>query len=364
MWNVSGLEAVYRDYGPKKVKFYFIYKTLAHPELAGNYVQPFELKERLAHARQAEKQLGASIPWLVDAMDNRLKRALGDRPNSEFILDPKGRIVRKRAWSHPGLVRKDLEELVGKVDKITKEEDVKLKLELPLKEAAPRGVVPRVKRSGMQALLMEPQITPKGQPFYAKLRAEADSGLFSEGEGKLYLGFHLDPFHEAHWNNLNEPLRFELTVPNGAKFAKLTHQAPKAKAASDSDPREFLLDVEAWPEGDPIRLTVTYNACVGEKACYALKQSYVLHRKRDRDGGGARGEGAGFWDGETFAKQILSRSKAGDKATEAEVMGLIRPYFSHLDTNKDGFLDLEELKAIAKWLNEHHKPGPMPKTKK
>ena len=53
-------------------------------------MQPFTLEERLAHARQAEKQLGASIPWLVDAMDNRLKHALGDRPNSEFIIDPEG----------------------------------------------------------------------------------------------------------------------------------------------------------------------------------------------------------------------------------------------------------------------------------
>ena len=53
---------MYRDYGPKGVRFYFIYKSLAHPELVGDYVEPFELKDRLAHARQAEKQLGASIP--------------------------------------------------------------------------------------------------------------------------------------------------------------------------------------------------------------------------------------------------------------------------------------------------------------
>jgi hypothetical protein len=361
LWNVSSLEAVYRDYGPKKVKFFFIYKSLAHPELAGDYVQPFVLKERLAHARQAEKQLGASIPWIVDAMDNRLKRALGDRPNSEFILDPKGRIVRKRAWSHPGLVRKDLEELVGKVEKITREEDIKLKLELPIKSAAPRGVVPRLKRSRMQAVAMEPQITPKGQPFYAKLRAEGDADLFSKGEGKLYLGFHLDPFHEAHWNNLTKPLRFVLEVPEDVKIDKLTHEAAKAKATSDSDPREFLLDVKAWPQDKPIRLTVTYYACVGEKACYSVKQSYVLRNRRDRDGGGARGAGAGLWEGEAFAKQILSRSKAGDRVSEKEVMGLIRPHFRHFDTNKDGFLDVEELKVVAKWLNEHHQPGAMPK---
>ena len=60
---------MYRDYGPRGVKFVFVYKSLAHPELEGNYVQPFTMGERLAHARQAVKQLGASIPWIVDPMD-------------------------------------------------------------------------------------------------------------------------------------------------------------------------------------------------------------------------------------------------------------------------------------------------------
>jgi hypothetical protein len=296
-------------------------------------------------------------------MDNRLKHALGDRPNSEFILDPKGRVVRKRAWSHPGLVRKDLETLVGKVDKVTKEEDVKLKLQLPVKSAAPRGVVPRLPRSRMQPLVSQPQVVAKGHLFYAKLRAEGDADLLSQGEGKLYLGFHLDPLHHAHWNNLNKPLRFVLETPGGAKIDTLAYEAAKVKPATDADPREFIIDVKAWPEDKPIKLTVTYAACVGEEACHAVKQSYMLHRRRDRDGGGARGAGAGLWEPEAFAKQMLARGKAGDRVSEAEVMGLIRPHFAHFDTNKDGFLDAEELKAVAKWLNEHHKPGPMPKPK-
>lgn len=354
---------MYRDYGPKGVKVFFVYKALAHPELAGDYVQPFTQKERVAHARQAEKQLGASIPWIVDAMDNRLKHALGDRPNSEYILDPKGRVVRKRGWSHPGQVRKDLEALVGPVEKVTKEEDLNLKLGRPIASAAPRGVVPRVPRSRMSPVSMEPIIDPKGQPFYAKLRAEADADLLSEGEGKLYLGFHLDPFHDAHWNNLNRPLKFELEVPKGAVVGKLTHEAAKVKAATDADPREFILDIGAWPEGEPIRLTVTYYACVGEKSCHAVRQRYTLHRKRDRDGGGAKGKGAGYWEPEQYAKQLLSRSKRGDRVAEDEVQGLVRPHFRHFDTNKDGFLDAEELKAVAKWLNEHHQPGAMPKKK-
>jgi hypothetical protein len=340
------------------VKFFFIYKSLAHPELAGNYVQPFTLDERLMHARQAEKQLGATIPWLVDPIDNRLKHALGNRPNSEFVIGPDGKVVRKRAWSNPPQLRKDLEELVGKVEKVTKEEDVKLSVELPPKEPAPRGVVERIKRPRMQSIVMEPQVDAKGPPFYAKLRAEADSDLITTGAGKLYLGFHLDPFHNGHWNNLNAPLKYRIELPDGAKIEKGTGEAAKVKAATDTDPREFLLDVAAWPEDRPLKLTVTYSACVGEKACYTVEQTYVLRRRRDPDGGGARGAGAGFW-GEEFVRQQLGRDRDGDgKVDRAEVIGLVVPHFARFDVNGDDRLDADELKEVARWLNEHHAPGP------
>ena len=55
---------------------------------------------------------------------------------------------------------------------------------------------------------------------------------------------------------------------------------------SDIDPREFLLDVEAWPADKPVRLTVTYAACTDD-ICHEVRQVYVLRRERDRDGGRA-----------------------------------------------------------------------------
>ena len=348
---------MHRDYAPKGVKFYFVYKSLAHPELTGNYVQPFTLAERLAHARQAEKQLGASIPWLVDAIDNRFKHALGDRPNSEFLVDPTGIIVRKRAWSHPGQVRADLEELVGPVANITKEEDVRLELDLPLKAPSARGVLPRIHRPGLQAIVVKPRIEPNGQPFFAKMRAEADTALLSTGAGKLYLGFHLDPFHEAHWNNLTRPLSFQLHVPEGVKIDTLSAEAPKVEIASDADPREFLLNVTAWPRGQPIRLSVTYFACVGETSCHVVRQEYELERRRDRDGGSARGVGAGFWEPKEFTQRLLARDRNHDgKLNKREVMGLIVPHFDDFDTNGDHLLDADELKTVSQWLNHHHRP--------
>jgi hypothetical protein len=102
---------------------------------------------------------------------------------------------------------------------------------------------------------------------------------------------------------------------------------------------------------------VTYAACV-EEACHAVRQEYVLHLRRDKDAGGARGAGAGLWEPEEFTRQMLARDKNMDgKLDKQEVMGLILPHFAHFDTNKDGFLDAGELKEVSRWLNTHHVPG-------
>ena len=90
------METIYRDYAPQGVNFYYIYKTLAHPELDG-YIEPFTLEERLMHVKEAQRTLGSEITWISDSMSNDLKHALGDSPNSEFVVDPAGKIVRLRA---------------------------------------------------------------------------------------------------------------------------------------------------------------------------------------------------------------------------------------------------------------------------
>jgi hypothetical protein len=210
----------------------------------------------------------------------------------------------------------------------------------------------------MQAIVARPKIEPEGQLFFAKLRAEADQSLVQRGAGKLYLGFHLDPFHHAHWNNLTRPLSFRLDAPEGVKIDRLAAEAPKVDAVSDADPREFLLDVESWPSRQPIRLTVTYFACVGDTACHAVKQEYELHLLRDQDAGGARGKGAGFW-GEEFLDQMLLQDKDRDGVlNKNEVHGLVLPHFEHFDVGHDGKLDREELRLVLEWLNRHHQPGP------
>lgn len=355
MRNVSGLEAVYRDYGPKNVRFYFIYKALAHPERDG-IVQPLTQEERVVQAREASKRLGNTVPFLVDAIDNRLKHALGDRNNSEFLVGPDGRIVRKRTWSNPELVRKDLEELVGKVEKVTNPGDLALKVEPPPRDAAAKGVVTRVPRVGMTAVVAEPRFEAGAPPFLAKLRAEADATVLDAGKGKLYLGFHLDPFYRAHWNNLMKPLRFEIDAPAGCELSKAGGEAPKVKAEADIDPREFLLDVSAWPEDKPLRLTVTYAACTDD-LCQEVRQSYVLRRQRDRDGGRATSGGPRARTPEEMVKRLLEGDKNADgKLTAEELSSFFRPRLAEFDLNKDGILDKEEIHNMAGKLIERRRP--------
>ena len=274
------------------MKFFFIYKSLAHPETNG-FVQPFTLQERLTHAKIAEKRLGATIPWIVDAIDNRFKHALGDRPNSEFIIDPKGKIVKARSWSSPSETRKDLETLVGKVEQITKPSDVRINLKVANKSNVAKGVVPRVQRPRMRALKFEAKADKRNDKYLAKLRPEASSGLNRDGKGQLYLGFHLDPIYDAHWNNLSPALKLKIEAPEGVKVSRDEWTAPKPKVAEDGDPREVLLDVENWTGKDPIRIKTTYFACEGEKGCFRLEQEYLVYNQADRDGGSARSFGGG-----------------------------------------------------------------------
>ncbi len=289
MRNVPSLETVYRDYSPRGVKFFYIYKALAHPETNG-YVTPYTLEERLLHVAEAERTLGSGFRWICDTMENDLKHALGDAPNSEFIIDPQGRVAVRRAWSNPEQVRRDLERLVGPAPQQTKVSDLDLPRQPPPKIAA-KGVVPRLQvPGGMKALRVVPQ--PSAETYYVKLRAEADGPLLQRGSGQLYLGFRMDPLHHVHWNNLAAPLKYELTLAAGAQADPTTGTGPKVKEEADSDPREFLIDVRQASRQEPLQLTISYFACNDDEGwCKPVTQSYAIFLEPDADGGWVQGRG-------------------------------------------------------------------------
>ncbi|MFK7736805.1 MAG: hypothetical protein AB8B50_12290 [Pirellulaceae bacterium] len=279
------MEAIYRDYKGKNVDFYFVYKSLAHPQGNG-FVRPTTIEERLLHVQAAKKGMGTSIPWLADTMENDFKHAMGNRSNSEFVIDPKGKIVRMRDWSNPITLREDLIALVGPVEKPTRPSDLKLVTKFEPTEVA-RGVVERVQPTGRMAAFKVETKQPFANPAYVKLRAEGD------GRGQLYLGFFVDPIYKVHWNNQAGPVQIEVEGQ--------THVGPRVSEKADADPREFLIEVK----GDAtVTVTLKYVACDDEETwCKTLTQTFVVVQERDRDagrvsaqrpGGGRRG---GFGQG-------------------------------------------------------------------
>ena len=208
-------------------------------------------------------------------MENEFKHAMGDRPNSEFVIGPEGTIVRMRDWSSEAALRADLTELVGPVENPTNPRDLKMVTQFEKTEVA-RGVVERVRPEGRMTAYKVNTEQPENVPAYIKLRAEGD------GNGKLYLGFFVDPIHKIHWNNLAGPVQISV---NGT-----VHKGPEVEEKIDADPREVIIDVD---EG-PVEVTLTYLACDdAETWCNRLVQKYVVTQEADRDAGRVSGQRPG-----------------------------------------------------------------------
>ena len=336
------METIERDYAPKSVKFYYIYKALAHPENNG-YVTPFTLEERLMHVAEAKRTLGTRFNWICDSMDNDLKHALGDRPNSEFIVDPKGEIVVSREWSKPADLRNDLERLVGKVESPTNVADLNMR-QLPPPSKAATGVVKRVELpQGMSPLKITPLVDEDERnptPHYAKLRAE------SSGD-QLYLGFFLDPLYKVHWNNKAPAIQVTIKPPVGVTVTPESGSGPEVEVDADADPREFLVTVTGR-SNDPMKVTVKYFACDdAETFCVPVTQAYDVSFERDRDGGSRRSPG-----GRPGAGRSGGRGVAAEASRESRMREMMRriPVFIALDRDRDGILSADELENASSSL--------------
>ena len=158
----------------------------------------------------------------------------------------------------------------------------------------PSGIVPGVRRpAGMVPLKVLPGKQKRPIPFYARLRAEVNPSFLTRGEGKLYLGFHLDPLYAVHWNNRVKPLEFRLETGEGVRVTPSLGRGPRVKQPADKDPREFLLDISATGQDQSLRLTVRYFACDdADTFCIPVTQSYTVHLE-PAPGGSVAGESDG-----------------------------------------------------------------------
>lgn len=357
------METVYRDYAPKGIQFYYLYKALAHPEYEG-YVRPVTLEERLMHIKEAKRTLGTEIPWICDTMSNDLKHAIGDAPNSEYVLDPDGKIAAMRMWSKPEELRKDLERLVGPVERPTTVADLNMRVAPPPK-TAPTEIVPRLPRTEpARPLKVEPQTAKSKHPFYVKLRAEANRQFLEQGRGKVYLAFRLDPIYGVHWNNLVAPVEYEFFPPEGVRISPAKGSGPQPKEEADADPREFLIEADRGGSTEPVRMTFRYFAC-DEKMCMPVKQEYLIRWEVDPDAGwtirrpARPAAGQAPPSPERMAERLMQRDANGDgKLSREEFPEPLRQRFERMDADGDGSVTAAEAKAFAASARPAPRRGP------
>lgn len=266
------------DFKSKNVQFYYVYKHLAHPGWS-DYFSPLTIQERLLHIAEARRTLRTSIPWLCDKMDGSFAEVMGRAPNSEFIIGPDGRIVKRHGWNNVIRLREELESLVGPAETTTSPDKFALSDSVLAftSELDSKSEQPRLERpDGMFGLKYELKAQTE-HPYYAKLRAEVTSELLYTGQGKLYLGLFLDPVHQVHWNNLGNPVRIEIEGAEAVELESRSLEGPKLEVATDSAPREFLVDINNWGTDDQLDITVFYTACNDEAGwCKSVQQRYRL----------------------------------------------------------------------------------------
>lgn len=267
------VEAMHADYASKGVQFFYFYKSLRHPELNG-YVQAQNMTERFLQLEEARTKLGTNVTWIADTLDDSMRIGLGAGPNSLYLISPEGEIVAASNRIEGNNFRELLDRLVGKVEKPTQPNELGL---------------PRVGRPKNQTnqetdiLVHRPQgltivsVTPAKpeDTYYVKLRAEADRDLLATGTGRLFLGFYPDPIHDAHWNNLVEPMKFVLTVPDGITATPTEATAAQGPGDSDTQPRQFWVDIDGAIPYDELGLTLHYYGCTPDM-CMALTHEYTV----------------------------------------------------------------------------------------
>ncbi|MDP4624767.1 MAG: EF-hand domain-containing protein [Akkermansiaceae bacterium] len=326
------IEAANADFSELGVQFFYFYKSLRHPELNG-YIDAQNISERLLQLAEARKLLGTKVPWIADTIEDSMRIALGANSQSVYLISPEGEILYASGNIKRDELRAALTKAVGNPPTETKISDLNLptiERPAPLVNKATKLTVERPE--GLTILAVTP--SKPDETYLVKLRAEADDNLLKTGTGRLFLGFYPDPIHDAHWNNLTEPMHFKLTLPEGVTATPSKATAEKGEGDSDTKPRQFWIDITSDTPAKELTLNLDYFGCTAD-VCMALSHEYtILLQDENR---GAR----------TYGMNRGTRSN-GQKRQNTQPTGDVSSRLQGMDTNEDGSVSYEEMKGSAK----------------
>lgn len=327
--NYPGIEAAYADYKDKGVQFFYFYKSLRHPELDG-YVQAQNMSERLLQLAEARKKLGTKVPWIADTMDDDIRIGLRSGSWSVYLISPEGNVVYASGRIDRQALRSALAKVAGPVAMPTKTSELHLpRIARPAKLLNKDSELGVARPEGLTILRIVPH-TPE-ETYYVKLRAEADDALLRTGTGRLFLGFYPDPIHDAHWNNLTPPMKYNLTLPEGSTASPAEASAKKGEGDSDTLPRQFWVNITSDKPFGELELKLDYFGCTPD-LCLPLTQEYTIKMENENRGSG------------TFGMNTGRAGKSQRSFTTGNRM-------ERLDTNKDGRVSFDELYTQMKKRN-------------
>jgi hypothetical protein len=348
--NYRFIEALAHDYKPLNVQCYYLHGALTHPENNG-YLQPFNLKERRRQVQLAKSLLMTKVPWLYDGMDNQALAAVkGSDDSNVFVYNVEGGELHRGTLVDLTALRTVLRENAG-TPPAASDPKTYPSPKVPARNPGKPDRLDRISFNPEKESFSALRIIPAESriPFYAKLRVEADAELLDTGNGRLYLGFHLDPLYSTQWDNESDPLEYVIWSPVGIA-APSTDRAPEIKGtALDNEPREFVLTTRQLDLSKSLKLRVGYSVYspLMERSI-TVSQSYTIVLEADPFGG------------EAYRRQIAHRDPArrnsapmpfqlrhldlnGDgRLSRAELSGNLWSKFPEIDTDRDGYMSEEE----------------------
>lgn len=286
--SYGNVETIAHDYASKDIGFFYIYRYLRHPENNG-YIQSFNRKERTRQASEAARLLHTRIPWLVDTMDNQSAQLLSSTTNTLFIFNREGIEEYAGSITDTAGLRSALSKLAGNPDNLS------LFKPIPNTVIKPVSLLKTelVKRIVVNPAFMPLKITPHNSrsPYFVKLRVEASEELIKTGNGKLFLSFQVDSIYPIEWNNLKPSIQYAMDVPKGTAISPSVNSADKVtERATDSEPRDFMLECRKWRTSDPVDIKIHY--CVHsktERRNLEITQRYTVYLDSDPFGGNVLG---------------------------------------------------------------------------
>lgn len=300
------------------------------------------------HVAEAKRMFQTEIPWICDDMEDTVRRAFGRAPNSEFVMDADGKVLRKRFWSNPATLRSYLEELVGKSETTTTVDDLPTVFTPEPREIV-SGVVPRMELpGGLVPLTIVPE-TDEENPFFVKLRVEATKELLMSGQGQLYFVAYPDPIYKVHWNNRAGKVVLKVTPQDQQSFRETEFVGPEVEEDADIDPREFLTEAGFNRNKSPFRVSLTYTVCDdAETFCTTITQNYTV--KVDKHGD--LGSRPGIFMPEMFAKvRELDKNGDGDLTKDELPEGKVTLYIGHIDYNGNEVIEKDEIDRFMTIFN-------------